>query len=86
MTLLPTTPEFQRMMLYKIARTLAGLTVRDLSVEAGVSTNTLTRLESGEELKPATVRKIRAALEAHGVEFVPHPTWAEWVQPRAKDG
>jgi transcriptional regulator with XRE-family HTH domain len=70
-------------MLYRTARTLARLTVRELAAEAGVAVSTITRLENGEELKPATMRKIRAALEAHEVEFVPHPTWPEWVQPRA---
>jgi hypothetical protein len=36
---------------------------------AKVSTNTVTRLESGEPLKPRTVEAIQRALEAAGVEF-----------------
>lgn len=74
------------MMLYRTARTLARLTVRDLASEADVSTATITKLEGGGELKPATLAKIRAVLESHGVEFIPHHSkaWAEWVQPRVE--
>jgi len=36
---------------------------------AKVSTNTVTRLESEEPLKPRTVEAIQRALEAAGVEF-----------------
>jgi len=46
------------------------LGVRDLSKSADVSTNTITRFEKGEELKPRTIAAIRAALEAAGVEFI----------------
>ncbi|WP_394891016.1 helix-turn-helix domain-containing protein [Mesorhizobium sp. AaZ16] len=70
------------MMLYRTARTLARLTVRELAAEADVSTATITKLENGKDLKPATLHKIRTVLEEHGVEFIPHKRWAEWVQPR----
>lgn len=70
------------MMLYRTARTLARLTVRELAAEADVSTATITKLENGKELKPVTLTKIREVLEKNGVEFVPHKTWSEWVQPR----
>ncbi len=53
----------------KMARAALGLGVRDLARAAGVSTNTVSRLERGEELKPRTVEDVRAALEAAGVEF-----------------
>ncbi|EAQ23221.1 hypothetical protein ROS217_18152, partial [Roseovarius sp. 217] len=36
-----------------------------------VAQATVSRLERGEELKPATVQTIRAALESAGVEFIP---------------
>lgn len=74
------------MMLYRTARTLARLTVRDLAAEADVSTATITKLENGKELKPATLVKIRDVLEKNGVEFIPHKTWDEWVQPRLEGG
>lgn len=53
-----------------MARAATGLGVRELAVLAGVSPNTVSRLERGEDLRPATVAAIRAALEAAGVEFI----------------
>lgn len=54
----------------KMARVATGLGLRELAMKAQVSPNTVSRLERGEELKPATVSAIRAALEAAGVEFI----------------
>lgn len=44
--------------------------VRELAAAAGVSADTVARLERGETLKASTVAAIRAALEAAGVEFI----------------
>lgn len=55
----------------KMARAATGLGVRDLASAAGVSPDTVARLERGEELRPSTIAAIRAALEAAGVEFIP---------------
>jgi transcriptional regulator with XRE-family HTH domain len=55
----------------KMARAALGLGVRDLAAAAGVSPDTVARLERGEELKPRTVDAIRAALETAGVQFIP---------------
>ncbi len=52
-----------------MARAALKLSVRDVATMANVSTNTLTRLENGEELKPRTLEAIRNALEKAGVEF-----------------
>lgn len=54
----------------KMARAALGIGVRDLAKISGVSTDTISRLEAGEELKPRTLAAIRAALEAAGVEFI----------------
>ncbi len=54
----------------KMARAATGLGVRELAKIASVSPDTVARLERGEELKPATVAAIRAALEDAGVEFI----------------
>lgn len=54
----------------KMARAALGLTVRDLAGLAGVSHDTIVRLEAGDTLKPRTVQAIRAALEAAGVIFI----------------
>lgn len=53
-----------------MARAATGLGVRDLAKAAGVSPDTVARLERGEDLRPGTVDAIRAALEAAGVEFI----------------
>ncbi|WP_205666071.1 helix-turn-helix domain-containing protein [Aquabacter cavernae] len=54
----------------KMARAGLGLSVRQLAEKARVSTNTISRLEAGEELKPRTVEAIQRALEEAGVEFI----------------
>lgn len=54
----------------KMARVATGLGIRELAAEAKVSPNTISRLERGEDLKPATIAAIRTALEAAGVEFI----------------
>ncbi len=55
----------------KMARVATGLGVRELAEAANVSTQTISRFERGEELKPATLAAIRSALEAAGIEFIP---------------
>jgi transcriptional regulator with XRE-family HTH domain len=53
----------------KMARAALGIGVRDLAALAGVSQDTVSRLERGEALRERTVEAIRSALEARGVEF-----------------
>jgi transcriptional regulator with XRE-family HTH domain len=53
----------------RMARAGLGIGVRELATAAKVSTNTITRLEAGEELKERTVDAVCAALEALGAEF-----------------
>lgn len=55
----------------KMARAAVGWGVRDLAKEAGVSVDTVSRLERGEELQPRTLVAIQRTLEAAGVEFIP---------------
>ena len=55
----------------KMARAATGLGVRALAEAAGVSPNTVARLERGEVLRQTTIDSIRAALEAAGVVFLP---------------
>ena len=54
----------------RMARTALSLGVRDLAALAGVSPDTIARLERGDVLKESTVGTIRAALEAAGVIFL----------------
>jgi transcriptional regulator with XRE-family HTH domain len=60
------TPEQCRM-----ARAALGLGVRELAAATGVSTNTITRFERGDQLRVATIARLRAALEKAGMEFIP---------------
>ena len=53
----------------KMARAATGFGIRELAKAAGVSADTISRLERGETLHPRTLATIRAALEAAGVEF-----------------
>ncbi|WP_238121748.1 MULTISPECIES: helix-turn-helix domain-containing protein [unclassified Xanthobacter] len=55
----------------RMARAAVGWGVRDLAKAAGVSVDTVSRLERGEVLLPRTVEAIQHALEAAGVEFIP---------------
>jgi predicted transcriptional regulator len=53
-----------------MARAALGIGVRDLAGMAQVSPNTIARLERGEDLRPATVASIKAALERAGVQLI----------------
>lgn len=54
----------------KLARVALDWGVRKLAIAARVSTQTISRLEAGEQLRPATVLRIRNVLEEAGVEFI----------------
>jgi len=54
----------------RMARAATGLGVRELAKLAGVSPDTVARLERGETIRPNTIAAIRAALEAAGVQFL----------------
>jgi transcriptional regulator with XRE-family HTH domain len=55
----------------KMARTALGWGVRDLAKAAGVSADTISRFERGEELLPRTLAAIQDSLEQAGVILVP---------------
>jgi transcriptional regulator with XRE-family HTH domain len=54
----------------KMARAALGLGVRELAEKAGVTANTVTRIENGSDAKQSTIAALRAALEKAGVEFI----------------
>ena len=54
----------------RAARAMLTLGVRELAALAAVSPDTVARLERGAVLKPATVERIQAALEAQGIRFL----------------
>jgi transcriptional regulator with XRE-family HTH domain len=43
--------------------------VRELAEKAGVTANTVTRIENGADAKQSTMNRLQSALEAAGVEF-----------------
>jgi transcriptional regulator with XRE-family HTH domain len=47
------------------------VSVRELAAKAGVSVDTVTRLEYGGALMPRTLAAVQQALEAAGIEFLP---------------
>jgi DNA-binding Xre family transcriptional regulator len=55
----------------KLARVALDWGVLDLANAAKVSTQTITRLERGEELRTTTLHKIKSVLEDAGIEFIP---------------
>ncbi|MGU3492910.1 helix-turn-helix domain-containing protein [Xanthobacteraceae bacterium A53D] len=54
----------------KMARVALGWGVRELAEKAGITANTVTRIENGADAKQSTVTAIRVALEAAGVQFI----------------
>jgi transcriptional regulator with XRE-family HTH domain len=53
----------------RMARAAVGWGVRELAEKAGVTANTISRIESGADAKQSTIEAIQRALEAAGVEF-----------------
>ena len=54
----------------KLARVALGWGVRELADAANVSTQTISRLERGDQLRTSTIDGIRQVFEAAGVEFI----------------
>ncbi|MGC1561366.1 MAG: helix-turn-helix transcriptional regulator [Bradyrhizobium sp.] len=52
-----------------MARAAVGWGVRELAEKAGVTANTVTRIENGADAKQSTINALQRALEAAGVEF-----------------
>jgi transcriptional regulator with XRE-family HTH domain len=53
----------------RMARAAVGWGVRELAKKAGVTANTVTRIENGADAKQSTMDQLQHALEAAGVEF-----------------
>jgi len=54
----------------RMARAAVGWGVRELAKNAGVTANTVTRIENGADAKQSTIDRLQQALEAAGVEFI----------------
>ncbi|MHC2107061.1 helix-turn-helix domain-containing protein [Methylobacterium sp. CM6246] len=55
----------------RMARAALGWGVRDLAEKAGITANTVTRIENGADAKQSTIEAMRSAFEAAGIEFIP---------------
>jgi transcriptional regulator with XRE-family HTH domain len=55
----------------RMARAALNWTTQQLASAAGVGLNTVNRFESGQDARISSVDKMRAALDAAGVEFIP---------------
>ena len=53
-----------------MARAAVGWGVRELAEKAGITANTVTRIENGADAKQSTMDRLQRALEAVGVEFI----------------
>jgi transcriptional regulator with XRE-family HTH domain len=53
----------------RMARAAVRWGVRELAKKAGVTANTVTRIENGADAKQSTMDRLQSALEAAGVEF-----------------
>lgn len=53
-----------------MARAAVGWGVRELAEKAGVTANTVTRIENGADAKQSTLNAMRLALETAGVIFI----------------
>jgi len=54
----------------RMARAAVGWGVRELAEKAGVTANTVTRIENGSDARQSTIDRLRQALEAAGVVFI----------------
>jgi transcriptional regulator with XRE-family HTH domain len=54
----------------KMARAAVSWGVRELAKKAGVTANTVTRIENGADAKQSTMDRLQQALEAAGIEFI----------------
>lgn len=59
----------------RMARAALKMGIRDVATNAKVSTNTLIRLEAGEELKQRTLEDLRRIYEDAGVKFIDADEW-----------
>jgi transcriptional regulator with XRE-family HTH domain len=69
----------------KMARAALGWGVRELADKAGVTANTVTRIENGADSKQSTMDALRRALEAGGVQFIEQNGGGPGVRLRKPD-
>jgi predicted transcriptional regulator len=71
----------------RAARGLLGISAAELAERAGVTWKTIQRFETAEGIpanRSGTLDKVRAALEAQGIEFLGDPETSPGVRLRRK--
>jgi predicted transcriptional regulator len=68
-----------------MARSALGWTTIDLARAAEVGGNTVNRFESGQDARLSSVNKMRAAMEAAGIEFIAENGGGQGVRLRKPD-
>ena len=71
----------------RAARGLLGISAAELAERAGVTWKTIQRFETADGIPPnrsGTLDKVRAALEAQGIEFLGDPETSPGVRLRRK--
>ena len=69
----------------RMARAAVGWGVRELAAKAGITANTVTRIENGADAKQSTIDRLRHALEQAGVEFIEENGGGPGVRLRKRD-
>jgi transcriptional regulator with XRE-family HTH domain len=69
-----------------MARAALGWSTFDLAGKAGVGSNTVNRFEAGQDARMSSVDKMRQALEAAGVLFIPENGGGAGVRMRKPQG
>ena len=70
----------------RAGRALLKWTVRDMAEKAGVTPNTVSRIENGGDAKASTLTEMRAALETAGIEFIAENGGGAGVRFRERAG
>jgi transcriptional regulator with XRE-family HTH domain len=70
----------------RMARAALGWGVRDLAEKAGITANTVTRIENGADAKQSTIDAMRSAFETAGIEFIPENGGGAGIRFRERKG
>ncbi len=70
----------------RMARAAPGWGVRELAEKAGITANTVTRIENGADAKQSTIEALRSAFETAGIEFIPENGGGAGIRFRERKG
>jgi transcriptional regulator with XRE-family HTH domain len=70
----------------RMARAALGWGVRELAEKAGITANTVTRIENGADAKQSTIDAMKSAFETAGIEFIPENGGGAGIRFRERGG